>query len=106
MLYVDRGCHEVVVIQPPAGQSYEIIVDQISIESGSRGVAVIEVIEGKRTRCYPLEPGEFVALPHNVELMVGHIKISADRNRVANGSVRLLFNAPRQVEIIRKELLS
>lgn len=102
MLWIDRGCHEVIEVTDGA-RTYMIAVDQISIESGSKGVAVIEVGEGHRTRSYPLSPGEFVALPLGVELTVGQIKISADRERVANGTVRLLFNAPRTTTIKRME---
>lgn len=76
-------------------------VDHISIESGGYGVAVLV---DDRGRTFTLMPGEVMAMPGDVEVMLGSIKISSDRNRTANGTARLLFNAPRNVRITREEI--
>lgn len=104
MLYIDRGCHEKVIITTANGYRYKIIVDHLSMESGSYGAAVLKVENDRDSATYIFQPGEVADLPGDVEMMIGHIKISSDRDRVANGSVRLLFNAPRNVKIMREEL--
>jgi hypothetical protein len=100
MLYIDRGCHESVLIESD-GKRYRVTVIQISVESGAAGVVVIEGSDGRR---WAMCPGEVIDLPcGQVELMMGGVKISSDRERVANGTARLLFNAPRNIKIWRPE---